>query len=116
MQRMAAAAANKNTTVLMFSFTGLTKTSIEIAEIAKKSKATVIAITSPDSPLAHLADITITSGDELEDTTIYVPMTTRIVILTIIDILATGLALAQGPKIESKLKKIKSSLDSTKVH
>jgi RpiR family carbohydrate utilization transcriptional regulator len=115
MQRMAAAAADKNTTVLIFSFTGRTQSSNEIAEIAKKSSATVIAITNPESPLAKLADITITSGDELEDTTIYVPMTTRIVILTIIDILATGLALAQGPKIESKLKKIKDSLDSTKV-
>ncbi|MCZ6503432.1 MAG: hypothetical protein O6945_13065 [Gammaproteobacteria bacterium] len=55
---------------------------IEVAKIAKENNATLIAITSPDSPLAELADITITSGDKLEDTTIYVPMTTRIIILT----------------------------------
>ncbi|WP_235015326.1 hypothetical protein [Oceanicoccus sp. KOV_DT_Chl] len=65
--------------------------------------------------MAQLADITITSGNELEDTTIYVPMTTRIIILTIIDILATGLTLEQGPAIEKQLIKIKHSLDSTKV-
>ena len=88
---------------------------IEIVKIAVENKATVIAITSPDSPLAKLADITITSGNELEDTTIYVPMTTRIISLTIIDILATGLALSLGSKVEGKLQRIKQSLDSTKV-
>lgn len=115
MQRMAAAAANKSTSILIFSFTGRTQSMNEIAEIAKNNNATVIAITNPDSPLAKLADISITSGDELEDTTIYVPMTTRIIILTIIDIIATGLALAQGPDIDEKLQKIKHSLDNTKV-
>jgi len=115
MQRMAAAAAGPNTTVLMFSFTGRTQATIEIAQIVNNSGAKLIAITSPDSPLARLADICINSGNELEDTTIYVPMTIRIVILTIIDILATGLALAQGPKIEQTMLKIKHSLEGTRV-
>lgn len=115
MQRMVAAAANKNTTILFFSFTGRTQTMLEIAAIAKENKATLITITSPDSPLAELADITITSGDELEDTTIYVPMTTRIISLTIIDILATGMALSLGSRVEKQLQKIKHSLDNTKI-
>ncbi len=115
MQRMAAAAANQDTTILLFSFTGRTQTTIDVARIAKNSQAALIAITNPLSPLAKLADITITSGDELEDTTIYVPMTTRIIILTIIDILATGLALALAPEINQQLQKIKHSLDGTKV-
>lgn len=115
MQRMVAAAANKDTTVLCFSFTGRTQTTIEVATIAKENKATVIAITSPESPLAELADISITSGDELEDTTMYVPMTTRIISLTIIDILATGLALSLGSRVEDQLQKIKHSLEGTKV-
>ena len=115
MQRMVVAAADKDTTILFFSFTGRTQSMIEVARIAKKSKATLIAISSPDSPLAELADITITSGDELEDTTIYVPMTVRIISLTIIDILATGLALSFGSKVDERLKKIKHSLDGTKV-
>lgn len=115
MQRMVAAAADKGTTFLCFSFTGRTRTTIDIAKIVKQNKATLIAITSPESPLAQLSDITITSGDELEDTTIYVPMTTRIISLTIIDILATGLALSLGSRIDGKLQKIKHSLDDTKV-
>ena len=115
MQRMVAAAASEDTAVLCFSFTGRTQTMIEVAKIAKQNKATIIAITSADSPLAELADINITSGDELEDTTIYVPMTTRIISLTIIDILATGLALSLGPEVDQQLQKIKHSLDNTKI-
>lgn len=115
MQRMAAAGANASTVIMVFSFTGRTQSMIEIAQIAKQSKAKLIAITSLSSPLAKLADVTIPSGDELEDTTIYVPMTTRIVILTIIDILATGLALELGPAIDSTLTRIKHSLDSTRT-
>jgi RpiR family carbohydrate utilization transcriptional regulator len=114
MQRMAAAAAGEGAVILMFSITGRTKSMIDVAKIAKGTGATLITITSPASPLAKLADITITSGDELEDTTIYVPMTTRIVILTIIDIIATGLALAQGPEGGERLQKIKHSLDDTR--
>jgi RpiR family carbohydrate utilization transcriptional regulator len=115
MQRMVAAAATSKTAVLCFSFTGRTRTTIEVAGIAKENNATLIAVTSPGSPLAQLADITLTSGDELEDTTIYVPMTTRIISLTIIDILATGLALLLGSDVDQRLQKIKHSLDSTKV-
>ncbi len=115
MQRMAAAAANEETAILLFSFTGRTESMIEVARIARQSKAKVIAITHPLSPLGELADITITSGNELEDTTIYVPMTTRIIILTIIDILATGLALQKGPAVDQQLKTIKHSLEDTKI-
>ncbi|MGK0500095.1 MAG: RpiR family carbohydrate utilization transcriptional regulator [Oceanicoccus sp.] len=115
MQRMAAAGADENTVVLIFSVTGRTETTLEVADIVKQSEATLIAITGPDSPLGQLADITIPSGDELEDTTIYIPMTTRIVILTVIDILATGMALSQGEAGDQRLLKIKHSLDATKL-
>lgn len=115
MQRMSAAAANEDTVVLVFSFTGRTSSTVEIAQEAKNSGAKVIAISNPYSPLAAAADVVIDSGDQLEDTTVYVPMTTRIVILTIIDILVTGLALALGPSVEDSLKAIKHSLDDTRI-
>ncbi len=115
MQRMVAAGSNSDTVILVFSFTGRTVATADIAKIAKNNGAQVIAITHPESPLSQIADISIPSGDELEDTTIYVPMTTRIVILTIIDILVTGIALELGPELEQQLQKIKHSLDETKT-
>ena len=116
MQHMAAAAADQDTTILFLSFTGRTRSTVDAARIARASKASIIAITNPGSPLAEMADIVITSGNELEDTTIFVPMTARIVILTIIDILVTGLALSLGPGIQENMEKIKQSLDDTKMY
>lgn len=115
MQRMAAAAAGKNTAVLVVSFTGRTRSLLDAVEIAKASGATIIGISAPHSPLAQLADLNLTSGAELEDTTTYVPMSTRIVILTIIDILVTGLALEMGPAVDKQLLRIKNSLEGTKL-
>lgn len=115
MLRMAAASATPGDCFLMFSFTGRTRAIIEIADLVKASGATLVAITNPTSGLSQRADITLTSGDELEDTTIYVPMTTRIIILSIIDILATALTLAKGPNAEQRLRKVKQSLDATKL-
>lgn len=114
-QRMAAASSNSDTAVLIITFTGRTKDMIETAEIVNRAGGNLIAITAIDSPIAKLADVAISSAAELEDTTIYVPMVTRIVILTIIDILTTGLALQMGPEIETRLQLIKHSLDLTKV-
>lgn len=115
MQRMSAAGADPDTVILFFSFTGRTKAMVEVAQIGRASGAQQIAICNIDSPLAREVDLTIPSGNELEDTTIYIPMTVRIVILTIIDILATGLALALGPDIDNRLKQAKHSLDSTRI-
>ena len=116
MQRMAAASADQDTTIIVFSVTGRTIPMIEATKIAHKNNSKIIAITNPNSPLAQLAHVTITSGDELEDTTIYIPMTTRIIILTIIDILVTGLALAKGTNADTQMQQVKNSLSSTKLH
>lgn len=114
-QRMAAAAADEDTVILFLSFTGRTLATVETAKTAKKSGARVIAITEPTSPLAAVCDLVITSGSELEDTTIYVPMTTNIMILTIVDILATGLALKRSPQIDQQLRRMKESLESIRI-
>lgn len=115
MQRMSAANADPDTTILFFSFTGRTQALVDVAAIGRQAGAKQIAICNPVSPLADQVDLVIPSGNELEDTTIYIPMTVRIVILTIIDILVTGLALALGPEVDSRLKLAKHSLDNTKV-
>ncbi len=114
-QRMAAASADENTLILFISFTGRTRAMVETAHTAQASGAKSIAICDPTSPLAKACDLVITSGSELEDTTIYVPMQTRIMILTIIDILATGMALKRSPAIDKSLRKMKETLESTKV-
>ncbi len=113
-QRMAAAAAQPNDVHLFISNTGRTTALVEAAEISKNSGATVITITHADTPLAqqahHLIDVSCS-----EDTEIYTPMVSRLVHLTILDTLATGVLLAKGPSFQSHLKRLKSSLAGTRL-
>lgn len=113
MQRMAAAACGTGDVVVVISYTGRTKELVEIATLARKSEATVIGITAPESPLA--AQCSLVLGVEApEDTDVYMPMTSRIVHLALLDVLATGVTLKRGPGFLSHLKKIKDSLQDTR--
>lgn len=113
MQRMVAASCSTGDVIVLISYTGRTKETVEIAELARASGATVIGIAAPDSPLAQ--HCTVMLGVETpEDTDVYMPMTSRIVHLAIIDVLATGVTLRRGPDFLGHLKKIKDSLKATR--
>ncbi|PTY36014.1 transcriptional regulator HexR [Saccharospirillum sp. MSK14-1] len=112
-QRMAAAATKPGDVVIIISNTGRTIALVETARIARDSGATVIAITQPHSPLAEDSHILL-GVDSPENTDIYTPMTSRIVHLTVIDVLATGVILKHGPEFQSHLKRIKAALADTR--
>lgn len=115
-QRMAAAVAGPDTVIVFLSFTGRTTSLLDVHSLAKEKKAvTTIAITAPESPLAHEVDFALTIDTSWEDTTLYTPMTSRLVFLTIIDILATGVALKMGTSVETHLRNVKESLSDTKL-
>lgn len=113
MQRMSAAGAYPGDVVVCISYTGRTKTVVETAEIARQAGATVIGITTPNSPLAKNCSI-ILEVETPEDPEIFMPMTSRIVQLTLIDVLATGVTLRRGPEFLNHLKKVKDSVKSTR--
>lgn len=114
-QRMGAAATKPGDVVMIISNTGRTIALVETARIARDSGATVITITQPHSPLAEESHILL-GVDSPENTDIYTPMTSRIVHLTIIDVLATGVILKQGPEFQSHLKRIKTALAGTRFN
>ena len=113
MQRMVAAGSQVGDVIVLISYTGRTKETVEIAQVARENGATVIGITNPDSPLAECctAVLGVTAP---EDTEVYMPMSSRIIHLTVIDILATGVSLKRGKDFLSHLKKIKESLKATR--
>ena len=113
MQRMVAAGSQVGDVIVLISYTGRTKETVEIAQVARENGATVIGITNPDSPLAECctAVLGVTAP---EDTEVYMPMSSRIIHLTVIDILATGVTLKRGKDFLSHLKKIKESLKATR--
>ena len=109
MQRMVSAASNTGDVIVVISYTGRTREIVDVAELARESGATVLGITAANSPLAETCSIVI-EVDPPEDTDVYMPMTSRMLHLTVIDILATGVTLRRGPDFLKHLKKIKDSL------
>ena len=113
MMRMLASTGSPGDVFFVISHTGRTKEIVDIVQIAMKNDAMVVALTSPRSPLAMLSSISL-EVDVPENTDEYMAMTSRIVHLVILDVLATGFTLRRGPEFLTHLEKIKSSLKPTR--
>lgn len=113
MQRMVAAGAQVGDVIVLISYTGRTRETVDIAKVARSNGATVIGITNPDSPLAECCTVVV-GVTTPEDTEVYMPMSSRIIHLSVIDVLATGVTLKRGPDFLDHLKKIKESLKATR--
>lgn len=113
MQRMVAAGSRVGDVIVLISYTGRTRETVEIAKVARENGATVIGITNPESPLAQCCTVVL-GVTAPEDTEVYMPMSSRIIHLTVIDILATGVTLKRGADFLGHLKKIKESLKATR--
>ncbi len=114
MQRMVAAGSSTGDVIVVISYTGRTREMIDIAEVARANGATVIGITAPQSPLSKVCTVALEITAS-EDTEVYMPMSSRIIHLTVIDILATGVTLKRGKDFQHHLKKIKDSLKATRL-
>ncbi|MBD1575717.1 MurR/RpiR family transcriptional regulator [Vibrio sp. S11_S32] len=113
MQRMSCINCAENDVVVLISHTGRTKSQVEIAHLAKENGATVIAITAKGSPLEQVCSLSI-SLDVQEDTDVYMPMASRIVQMTVIDVLATGFTLRRGSGFRDNLKRVKDALKASR--
>jgi len=111
---MAATMLSAEDVLVAISSTGRTIDLIASVELAKESRATVIAITPPHSPLAQRVDITLPILTD-EDTDIYTPMTTRLAQLALIDVLSVGVALRLGPELANRLTKAHRSLTDKRL-
>ena len=100
--------------VVVISYTGATQDILDSARIAIESGAEVIGITRAGSPLtasSTLALLVAVSDDE----DLYTPMSVRLAFLTIIDILAVGVALRRGPAMTQRLEKLRKLLKRKRV-
>ena len=95
MQRMVAAACHTGDVVVIISYTGRTRELVDIAKVAREAGAVVLGITAPNSPLSQECTATLEVATP-EDTDHYMPMTSRVIQLTLIDALATGVTLRRG--------------------
>ncbi len=108
-QSMAAALLGPQDVLVAISNSGRTRELLDAVGIALRNGCRVIALTSPGSPLARMASLAILA-DALEDAELYSPMISRILHLTLIDVLAVGVALRRGSSVIGPLERTKRSL------
>ena len=78
-------------------------------QLARDNAANVIAITDPLAPLASTADLVFESHIG-EDTSVYTPMSSRLVQLALLDALQVALAVSLGRDAEQRLRDSKDAL------
>jgi RpiR family transcriptional regulator, carbohydrate utilization regulator len=112
MQVMGASLLGPGDCLVIVSNSGRTRDLMDAADIARKHGATVITITTSGSPLAQAGHIQL-AADHPEGYDRYSPMTSRLLHLMVIDIMATCLALRIGStKLQPLLREMKNNLRS----
>ncbi|WP_274629493.1 MurR/RpiR family transcriptional regulator [Arvimicrobium flavum] len=114
LQRMYAAVATSETTVLAFSISGYAKSVIDSVVVARQYGARTVAITGPGSALAKAAEIVI-PFQHGEDSNIYKPTSSRYALLAVVDMIATATAESRDSNVLESLRRIKLSLNTLKV-
>ncbi|MGY8868809.1 MAG: transcriptional regulator HexR [Pseudomonadales bacterium] len=111
MQTISAVSMSAGDVVVAVSQTGRTKDLLHTVKLVKESGATVISLCPGNTLLADLADIAIHIDVE-EDKDLSTLMSSRVLHLVVIDVLAVGVAMRLGPALLDHLKTIKRSLRS----
>jgi RpiR family carbohydrate utilization transcriptional regulator len=111
MQTISAVSMSKSDVVVAISQTGRTKDLLHTAKLVREAGATLITLCPSHTPLAEIATIPIHIDIE-EDKDLSTLMSSRVMHLVVIDILAVGVAMRLGPALLDHLKTIKRSLRS----
>lgn len=115
LQRLAAASLRAGDVALCFSYSGMIRDIEAIAKGARRSGATVISVTRPDTALARASHIVVAVAAN-ENTEIYAPMVSRVAHTALLDIIATSIALRGGQKMLARLRRAKDSLSDLRLH
>lgn len=114
LQRMYAAVASPETTMIAFSTSGFARSVVDAVNLARQYGAHTVAITAPGSALATAAE-TLIAFQPVEDGNIYKPTSSRFALLAILDMIATATAESCDTKVLEGLRRIKQSLNTLKI-
>lgn len=115
MQTISALTLGEGDVVVAISQTGRTKDLLHSVKLVRDTGASVISVCPAGTPLADLATISI-NVDVEEDKDLSTLMSSRVVHLVVIDVLAVGVAMRRGAKLIDHLKTIKRSLRNLRQH
>ena len=108
-QVMVASMMKPGDVAFVISNTGMTRSIIEIARIARENGAQVIGLTGSDSPLASYCNVALIV-ETLENTNMYTPTISRIAALVVVDILSTSVAMRRSPEEQARFQQMKRQL------
>jgi RpiR family carbohydrate utilization transcriptional regulator len=114
MQAMAAATLDGDAVALCISQSGRSREIVEVAALAVRAGATVVAITRPASPLAATTTLLIPCEVE-ESTELHAPMASRLAHLVLGDALAVAVALLSPPAAEERLARMQAALRQRRI-
>ncbi|MGB0845314.1 MAG: MurR/RpiR family transcriptional regulator [Thiolinea sp.] len=109
-QHATAALLDKNVLVIAISASGYNKDLIHTLEIARKTQAKIVAITSANSPISRLADVTL-SLDVTEDSDSFASLKSRIAQIVVLDILAVGAGVKGGTQVLDQIERARHAID-----
>lgn len=113
-QVMSATMLQPGDCVVIISNSGQSRDLLDATEIARRKGATTIVVTASGSPLAAMgqggANQILLAVDHPEDYDRYSPMVSRLLHLTVIDILTTAVALRLPGELRPMLQEIKKNL------
>ena len=108
-QRMLAATLKKSDVIFAVSASGTPPELLESVAIAHLYGAATISLTKIDSPLANSTNVSI-QVDLPEDQNIFKPTASRLVMMAIIDVLATRVAQTKQDITKENLRRIRNAL------
>ncbi len=109
LQLMAASSLGRQDAAIVISNSGRSREVLDAARIARSQGASVIAITASNTPLAQSCKYLL-AADHAESHDQYSPMVSRLLHLSIVDILATTVALSLGEVTRERQRRIKANL------
>ena len=114
LQNISATSLQPGDVVIAISQSGRSKALLDSMQLVKQVRGVTIALAPTNSPVAETADISI-KVDSQEDNQIYIPLTSRIAHLAVIDVLAIGVAQKKGANLDEHLKRLKAGLVSLRT-
>ncbi len=114
LQNISATSLQPGDVVIAISQSGRSKALLDSMQLVKQVRGITIALAPTNSPVAETADISI-KVDSQEDNQIYIPLTSRIAHLAVIDVLAIGVAQKKGANLDEHLKRLKAGLISLRT-
>lgn len=113
-QKMSAMSLSQGDVVVAISQSGRTRALVDTMELVKEAGGIVIGLAPSGTPVAKHATIPICIDVE-EEFEIYTPLSSRIAHLTVIDILAIGVAQRKGSKLRGHLYRMKEGMQSLRI-